>query len=51
MHLNGSINNSEVHKLLKLTRPGSFIKHLRNLMDIDIIEKKGGAGSNYYILK
>ena len=50
MHLNGSITNSEVQKLLKLTRQGAY-KNLRNLMDKDMIEKKGGSRSTYYILK
>jgi len=50
VHLNGSITNSEVQKLLKLTRQGAY-KNLRNLMDKDMIEKKGGSRSTYYILK
>ncbi len=50
MHLNGNITNSEVQKLLKLTRQGAY-KKLRKLMDKDIIEKKGGSRSTYYILK
>lgn len=50
MHLNGSINNSEVQKLLNISRQGAY-KDLRSLMDLDIIEKKGGSRSTYYILR
>jgi len=50
IHLNGSITNSEVQKLLKISRQGAY-KDLRNLMDKGIIVKKGGSRSTYYILK
>jgi len=50
VHLNGSITNSEVQKLLNISRQGAY-KDLRNLMDKGIIEKKGGSRSTYYILK
>ncbi len=50
MHLNGSITNSEVQKLLNISRQGAY-KDLRSLMDKGIIEKKGGSRSTYYILK
>ena len=50
IQLNGSITNSEVQKLLKISRQGAY-KDLRSLMDKGIIEKKGGSRSTYYILK
>ena len=50
IHLNGSITNSEVQKLLNISRQGAY-KDLRSLMDKGIIEKKGGSRSTYYILK
>jgi Uncharacterized conserved protein len=50
IHLNGSINNSEVQKLLNISRQGAY-KYLRSLMDKGIIEKRGGSRSTYYILK
>lgn len=50
IHLNGSINNSELQKLLNISRQGSY-KYLRGLMDLDLVEKKGGSRSTYYILK
>lgn len=50
VHLNGSITNSEVQKLLNISRQGAY-KDLRSLMDKGIIEKKGGSRSTYYILK
>lgn len=50
IHLNGSITNSEVQKLLNISRQGAY-KDLRNLMDKGIIAKKGGSRSTYYILK
>ncbi|MDG3547279.1 Fic family protein [Methanobacterium formicicum] len=50
VHLNGSITNSEVQKLLNISRQGAY-KDLRNLMDKGIIEQKGGSRSTYYILK
>ncbi len=50
LHLNGSITNSEVQKLLNISRQGAY-KDLRSLMDKGIIEKKGGSRSTYYILK
>jgi Fic family protein len=50
IHLNGQISNSEVQKLLNISRQGAY-KDLRNLMDMDIVEKKGGSRSTYYVLK
>nr|WP_319372367.1 Fic family protein [uncultured Methanobacterium sp.] len=50
LHLNGSITNSEVQKLLNISRQGAY-KDLRSLMDKGIVEKKGGSRSTYYILK
>jgi Fic family protein len=50
VHLNGSITNSEVQKLLNISRQGAY-KDLRSLMDKGIIEKKGGSRSTYYILR
>ncbi|AUB59793.1 cell filamentation protein Fic [Methanobacterium subterraneum] len=50
LHLNGSITNSEVQKLLNISRQGAY-KYLRSLMDKGIIEKKGGSRSTYYILR
>ena len=50
IHLNGSITNSEVQKLLNISRQGAY-KDLRSLMDKGIIAKKGGSRSTYYILK
>ncbi|AUB56340.1 cell filamentation protein Fic [Methanobacterium subterraneum] len=50
LHLNGSITNSEVQKLLNISRQGAY-KDLRSLMDKGIIEKKGGSRSTYYILR
>jgi Fic family protein len=50
LHLNGSITNSEVQKLLNISRQGAY-KYLRSLMDKNIIKKKGGSRSTYYILK
>jgi len=50
IHLNGSITNSEVQKLLSISRQGAY-KYLRSLMDKGIIEKKGGSRSTHYILK
>jgi Fic family protein len=50
IHLNGSITNSEVQKLLNISRQGAY-KYLRGLMDLDLFEKKGGSRSTYYILK
>lgn len=50
IHLNGSITNSEVQKLLNISRQGAY-KDLRSLMDKGIIEKKGGSRSTHYILK
>ncbi|EKF86560.1 Fic family protein [Methanobacterium formicicum] len=50
LQLNGSITNSEVQKLLNISRQGAY-KDLRSLMDKGIIEKKGGSRSTYYILK
>jgi Fic family protein len=50
IHLNGSITNSEVQKLLNISRQGAY-KDLRYLMDSDIVDKKGGSRSTYYVLK
>ena len=50
IHLNGSITNSEVQKLLNISRQGAY-KDLRSLMDKGIIEKMGGSRSTYYILR
>jgi Fic family protein len=50
IHLNGSITNSEVQRLLNISRQGAY-KDLRNLMDKGIIEKKGGSRSTYYVVK
>ena len=50
INLNGSITNSEVQKLLNISRQGAY-KDLRYLMDIDMIDKKGGSRSTYYVLK
>jgi Fic family protein len=50
LQLNGSITNSEVQKLLNISRQGAY-KDLRSLMDKGLIEKKGGSRSTYYILK
>lgn len=50
IHLNGSITNSKVQNLLKISRQGAY-KDLRYLMDENIIEQKGGSRSTYYVLK
>lgn len=50
IHLNGQITNSEVQKLLKISRQGAY-KNLRGLVDMDLVEKKGGSRSTYYVLK
>jgi len=50
IHLNGQINNFEVQGLLKISRQGAY-KYLRSLMDLDLVEKKGGSRSTYYVLK
>ena len=50
IHLNGQITNSEVQKLLNISRQGAY-KDLRSLMDKGILEKKGGSRSTYYVLK
>ena len=50
IHRNGTITNSEVQNLLKISRQGAY-KDLRYLMDKNIIEQKGGSRSTYYILK
>ena len=50
IHLNGTITNSEVQKLLKISRQGAY-KDLRYLMDKNIIEQRGGSRSTYYVLK
>ena len=50
LHLNGQISNLEVKKLFNISRQGAY-KDLRRLMDLNLIEKKGGSRSTYYILK
>ena len=50
MHLKGSITNSEVQRLLNISRQGAY-KDLKYLIDNDIVDKKGGSRSTYYILK
>jgi len=50
LHLNGTITNLEVQKLFNISRQGAY-KDLRSLMDKEIIEKKGGSRSTYYVLK
>ena len=50
IHLKSSITNSEVQKLLNISRQGAY-KDLRYLMDMDIIDQKGGSRSTYYVLK
>lgn len=50
IHLNGQISNFEVQKLLNVSRQGAY-KYLRSLMDLDLVEKKGGSRSTYYVLK
>lgn len=50
IHLNGQINNFEVQELLNISRQGAY-KYLRSLMDLYLIEKKGGSRSTYYVLK
>ena len=50
IHLKSSITNSEVQKLLNISRQGAY-KDLRYLMDKDIIDQKGGSRSTYYVLK
>ena len=50
IHLNGQVNNLEVQELLKISRQGAY-KYLRALMDLDLVEKKGGSRSTYYVLK
>ena len=50
MHLKGSITNSEVQRLLNISRHGAY-KDLKYLIDKDIVDKKGGSRSTYYVLK
>lgn len=50
IHLKGNITNSEVQKLLNISRQGAY-KDLRYLMDMDIVDQKGGSRSTYYVLK
>jgi Fic family protein len=50
IHLKGSITNSEVQKLLNISRQGSY-KDLRHLMDMGVVDQKGGSRSTYYVLK
>lgn len=50
IHLNGSITNSELQKLLNISRQGAY-KYLRGLMNLDLVEKRGGSRSTYYVLK
>lgn len=49
IHLKGSITNSEVQKILNISRQGAY-KYLRYLLDGGILKKKGGSRSTYYIL-
>ncbi len=50
IQLKGSISNSEVQKLLNISRQGAY-KDLRYLMDRDIVNQKGGSRSTYYVIK
>ena len=50
IHLNDRITNYEVQKILNISRQGAY-KHLRNLMDNNLIEQMGGSRSTYYVLK
>lgn len=50
IYLNGTITNSEVQKILKISRQGAY-KDLRYLMDKNLIEQMGGSRSTYYVLK
>lgn len=50
IHLNGQITNLEVKKLFNISRQGAY-KDLRRLMDLNLIKKKGGSRSTYYVLK
>ena len=50
IHLNDRITNYEVQKILNISRQGAY-KHLRNLMDKNLIEQMGGSRSTYYVLK
>ena len=50
IHLNGQVNNLEVQELLKISRQGAY-KYLRALIDLGLVEKKGGSRSTYYVLK
>jgi Fic family protein len=50
IHLNDRISNSDVQQILNISRQGAY-KHLRNLMDMDLIEQMGGSRSTYYVLK
>ncbi len=50
IHLNESITNSEVQKLLNISRQGAY-KNLSILMKMDLLEKKGGSRSTFYVLK
>jgi Fic family protein len=49
IHLKGSITNSEVQKLLNISRQGAY-NDLRHLMDMNIVDQKGGSRSTYYVL-
>jgi Fic family protein len=48
--LNERINNFETQQLLKVSRQDAY-KKLRSLLDLDLLEKKRGSRSTYYILK
>ncbi len=50
IHQNGRINNFETQRLFKVSRQDAY-KNLRSLVDMDLLEKKGGSRSTYYILK
>jgi predicted HTH transcriptional regulator len=50
IHLNGQITNSDVQELFNISRQGAY-KDLRSLVDLDLVEKKGGSRSTYYVLK
>jgi Fic family protein len=50
IHLNGRITNSDVQRILDISRQGAY-KNLRYLLDENIIKHKGGSRSTYYVLK
>ncbi|MGC9517925.1 MAG: Fic family protein [Methanomicrobiales archaeon] len=49
IHLNGSISNREVQKLFGISRQGAY-KYLNKLVNQELLEKKGGSRSTYYVL-